>query len=140
MKFFLISEIVQKLQDGGGPAVHVQTIRRRLDEAGLHARVAAKKPLISKKNAKARYRFAKVNRRRPLHYFQRPMWSDECTIDVHGHNSKRHCRRPKGKAYDRRYLKSTVKFGGGKIMVGLLQVFFILYTIQHKFVSRYGES
>ena len=102
--------------------------------------VAQKKPLISEKNAKHRYRFAKVNRRRPRWYWKRPVWSDECTLEGYGHNSKRHVYRPRGKAYDRKYLKSTVKFGGGKIMVGLILVFFHFWTLSNTGLdSRSGD-
>lgn len=49
----------EEISSGGGPSVHVSTIKRRLKEEGLVARVAVKKPFISQINMQKRLKFAK---------------------------------------------------------------------------------
>ena len=41
--------------------VHASTIRKRLHKFNLHGRCARRKPLLSKRNMKARLKFARVN-------------------------------------------------------------------------------
>ena len=45
------------------------------------------------------------------------IWSDECKIELWGHNDVQFIRRPKNKAYDPKYVLPTVKHGGGSIMI-----------------------
>ena len=42
-------------------SVHDSTIRRRLGNNGIHGRVPGQKPLLSRKNTKARLTFAKTH-------------------------------------------------------------------------------
>ena len=100
-----------------GTQISVQTVRRRLNEAGLSARQPREKPLLSEKNVADRFEFATVMEKRPKHWLKRPAWSDECTIKVFGHNDSQKVWRPKNKEFLKKYTKPTVKFGGGSIMV-----------------------
>lgn len=53
--------IAKDLDENYGINVHISTIKRRLKEQGLIARRPSKKPLISKRNRKARIMFAKTH-------------------------------------------------------------------------------
>ena len=45
------------------------------------------------------------------------LWSDECPIELWGHNDVKFVWRPDNKALDPRYTLPTVKHGGGKLMI-----------------------
>ena len=45
------------------------------------------------------------------------MWSDESRFNLYNPDGGNFVRRPPGKRYDQKYVRSTVKFGGGSIMV-----------------------
>ncbi|KAK3538185.1 hypothetical protein QTP70_032718 [Hemibagrus guttatus] len=71
-------------------SVHDSTIRKRLGKNGLHGRVPRRKPLLSKKNIKARLRFARKHLDDPQDFW--------------------------GK-YSKKNIIPTVKYGGGSVMV-----------------------
>lgn len=97
--------------------IHVATVRRRLNDAGLHARRPSRKPFISKKNRIARLAFAKNH----LHWGQKEwskvLWSDESKFNLFSSDGIQYVRRPVGKRNDVKYLVPTVKHGGGSVMV-----------------------
>ena len=111
--------ISRQIRDDIAPEVSRKTVSRRLNEAGLHACNPREKPLLSEKNIAARLEYGLVMEKKPKHWFQRPTWSDECSIKIFGHNGAQKVRRPKNMAFDKKYTKPTVKFGGGSIMVRL---------------------
>ena len=90
------------------------TVRRRLDHAGLHSYRAAKKPFISAKNRKARLEFAKTHKNWTIDQWKRVLWSDESKFNLRGSDGKKTVRRPTGKRLDPRFTVGTVKHGGGK--------------------------
>ncbi|KAK9731672.1 Transposase [Popillia japonica] len=51
----------QRILEAVGVNFSARTIRRRLHEAGIHARVPAKKPLLTNAHAAARMRFCQEN-------------------------------------------------------------------------------
>lgn len=83
----------------------------------MFGRVAAEKPSISKENAKARLKFAKDHINWTTNDWKRVLWSDETPVNKICSDRGRYVRRPKNKRYDRKYIKPTVKFGGGKVMI-----------------------
>jgi transposase len=94
-----------------------RTVRRRLCEAGLMGRVAVKKPLLSKKNRKARIKFAQQHLHWTTQKWNTVLWSDESKFNVFGSDGRSYVRRPVGKRYHFKYQKPTVKHGGGNVMV-----------------------
>ncbi|KAK3535338.1 hypothetical protein QTP70_008566 [Hemibagrus guttatus] len=58
-------------------SVHDSTIRKRLGKNGLHGRVPRRKPLLSKKNIKARLIFARKHLDDPQDFGENTLWSDE---------------------------------------------------------------
>lgn len=92
------------------------TVNRRLIEAGLPSYVARKKPFISDVNIDKRLQWCINHQYWTVHDWKRVLWCDESpfTLSYHG---RTFVRRPKGKAYDKKYLKPTFKYGGGKIQV-----------------------
>lgn len=109
-------ELRQQLA-AAGTDVTVQTVRSRLREAGLNSRVAAKKPLVTAANKRARLQFAKDHCNWSADDWKRVLWSDEASFELF--DSRRHVlvRRRIGERYDAQCVVPTVKFGGGKLMV-----------------------
>lgn len=93
-----------------------KTIERRLKEAGLNSYVAKKKPFISALNIKKRLDFALSHKDWTVDQWKRILWTDETFFNLSYHG-RQFVWRPKGKEYDRKYIKPTFKHGGGKIMV-----------------------
>ncbi|KMQ82292.1 paired box protein and transposase domain containing protein, partial [Lasius niger] len=100
-----------------GLTVSKDTIGRRLDAAGLCARVPVKKPLIRAKNRKIRLTFAKEHESWTTKDWKKVLWSDESKFNLFGSDGRRYIRRPKGTRMDPRYQRPTVKHGGGSVMV-----------------------
>ena len=58
-------------------SVHDSTIRKRLGKNGIHGRVPRRKPLLTKKNTKARLTFAKKQLDDPQDFWANILWTDE---------------------------------------------------------------
>ena len=100
-----------------GVSISVSTTKRRLKDADLCARRPIKKPLVSKKNRKARLEFAKKYQRWTPQQWGKILWSDESKFMMFSSDGKKSVRRPKGKRTDAKHMVPTVKHGGGNIMV-----------------------
>lgn len=111
------SEIANELRDENLANVSRSTVARRLNDMGLFGRVAVKKPLISKKNQKARLDFAKKYQHWTPEQWAKVLFSDESKFNLFGSDGKKYVRRPKNTRYDSRYQIPTVKHGGGSVMV-----------------------
>jgi len=92
------------------------TVNRRLKEVGLDAHPARKKPFISKTNVQKRLAWCNEHKNWTVDDWKRVLWCDESpfTFVYHG---RVFVRRPKGQAYNTKYIKPTIKNGGGKIQV-----------------------
>ena len=77
----------------------------------------AKKPLISKKNQKARHGFANEHVVWTGDKWSRVHFSDESKYNVFGSDGQRYVRRRTGERLPVRCVQKTVKFGGGSVMV-----------------------
>ena len=100
-----------------GCNVSRNTVSRRLTSAGLNARVPASKPLISKKNQKARLHFSIEHVVWSKNQWSQVHFSDESKFNVLGSDSRNYVRRKIGERLSVKYVKKTVKHGGGSVMV-----------------------
>lgn len=100
-----------------GVTVTSRTVRYRLREAGLTGCIAAKKPLLSSANRRARLAFARLHRNWTVTDWERVLWSDESTVELCSSKKRIYVRRRSGERYKERCLAPTMKFGGGKVMV-----------------------
>ncbi|CAK9801639.1 Transposable element Tcb1 transposase [Anthophora quadrimaculata] len=112
--FYTASEIKNQL---GLENISSRTVSRRLDENYLFSREACKKPLVSKKNRATRLQFAKEHLNWTATEWSKILWSDESKFNLFENDSKNNVRRPTGQRFNVKYLKPTVKFGGGNAMV-----------------------
>lgn len=97
--------------------VHESTIRKRLHKFDLHGRCARRKPLLSRKNIRARLKFANEHLGKDQHFWNNVLWTDESKVELFGHSTRRHVWRKPKTAFDHKNLIPTVKHGGGNIMV-----------------------
>ena len=104
----------RKLKDSLAVAtvnVYESTIRGTFDINDVHGRVARSKPLLSKKNTAVRPLFAKDR------VAIVKMWTDKTKIKLSGLNEKRHVWQRANTAFQQKNLISSMKDGGGSIMV-----------------------
>ncbi|KAK3510736.1 hypothetical protein QTP70_021327 [Hemibagrus guttatus] len=88
-------------------SVHDSTIRKRLGKNGLHGRVPRQKPLLSKKNIKARLSFARKHLDDPQDFWENTLW----TVQTH------YVWRKSNPTFQKKNIIPTVKYGGGSVMV-----------------------
>jgi hypothetical protein len=93
------------------------TVKRRIKAKGLQGFIAAKKPFIDVRNRKRRLTLAKELLRLPNWYWKRVIWSDEKKFELMGTKRRVIVYRRPGQRYKLKYLKPSVKHGGGSIMV-----------------------
>lgn len=116
-RFLSARKIANKFNMETGNTISYATVIRRLEKAGLHARIPARKPLISLKNRRKRLQFAKEH-----HVWNQAKWnsvffSDESKFNLFGNDGKKYVWRKPGERLSVQCTKKTVKFGGGSVMV-----------------------
>jgi hypothetical protein len=87
-----------------GPKVSISTVKRDRYRHNLKGHSARKKPLLQ-------------NYGLQLHIGRNVLWSDETKIELFGHNDHRYVWRKKGDACKPKNTISTLKHGGGSIML-----------------------
>jgi hypothetical protein len=102
-------------KEGKRPAV--TTVRKRLRDMGLPARVAASKPLITWKQKIARLAWAKKYEKWNVKEWRQVIFSDESPFTLIPRCGKIYVRRRATEKFLPQCLKPTLKFGGGKIQV-----------------------
>ena len=100
-----------------GVKVTLSAVRRRLHEQKYRGYTRRCKPLISKKNKKARLEFAKKYRDKPQKFWDNVLWTDETKINLYQNDGKAKVWRKKGSAHDPKHTSSSVKHGGGNVNV-----------------------
>ena len=108
------SRIVQNVH---GVDVSGSTVRRRLKEAGLVARVKRAAPSLLPRHAKARLAWAKAHQNWTKEQWESVVWSDESKFMLFRSDGREWCWVRKGTRPCLRPTKPTVKFGGGHVMV-----------------------
>lgn len=107
-----IKEDMEELQN-----VSARTVRRRLREFKLFGCRPAKKPWISAQNKKKRLAFAKRYRFFTAEDWRQVLWTDESAFCKLSQHRGQYVRRPPKSRFNPKYVKPTVKFGAGKLMV-----------------------
>ena len=76
-----------------------------------------KKPALSKKNIKARLKFAREHKNWSLKQWYRVLWTDESKFELLSSKRRIYVRRHPGERYHRQCIVPTMKHGGGSVMV-----------------------
>ncbi|OXA47906.1 Transposable element Tcb2 transposase [Folsomia candida] len=110
-------KIVAEVKQEFGISVTPQTIRNRLNSAGLKGKVAKKKPWISSKNQRKRLAWAREKATWSIDDWKKVLFSDETKILLFGSDGiTRVWRKPK-EGLKKENLRPTVKHGGGNIII-----------------------
>jgi transposase len=96
--------------------VSVDTVKRILRRYGLYGRIAAKKPLLTKRQIRTRLQWCKANSGLTDVHWSNVIFSDETKIEMHPRR-REYVRRSRGSRYNDRYTTKTVKFGGKSLML-----------------------
>ena len=95
----------------------VHTVRRRLKESGLNARVARQVPLISlKKKRKCRYSFAKKFSDWTPENRKKIFFNDEFKFNLINSDCRSFAKWRVNESFNRKCVTFTVKYGGGHFM------------------------
>ncbi len=111
------ASIALEVAEAEGQLVSAQTIRRTLQQVGLHGRHPRRKPLLKRTHKKARKQFAEDNLSKSMNYWNHVLWSDETKTNLFGSDCVQHVWRRPGEEYQENCVLPTVKHGGGSIMV-----------------------
>lgn len=111
------AEIARELQDENLADVSCSTVTRRLHDIELFGRIGIKKPLISKKNKKARLQFAKYYKNWTVEDWKKVAFSDESKFNLFGGDGRQYVRRPVSTRNNVRYQIPTVKHYEGSVMI-----------------------
>ena len=111
------TELKRKLKDSLEVECSSRTVRRRLDNAGLHGRVARKKPLLTSRHRAIRLKWAKERKDWTPSDWNKIVWSDESKYNLFGSDGRVYIRRRVGEELLSECTQQTVKFGGGSVMV-----------------------
>ncbi|KAG2462272.1 TCB1 transposase, partial [Polypterus senegalus] len=111
-----LSELQRSSVERGEPSRRT-TISAAIYQSGLYGRVARRKPLLSKRHMAARLEFAKRHLKDSQTMRNKILWSDETKIELFDVNARRHVWRKPGTAHHQANTISTVKRGGGSIML-----------------------
>ena len=109
-------KIAQDIEERYGQQIGAHTVRRRIKAYGLISGVAKKKPFISPKNRKHRLKWAREHASWTVEDWRSVIWSDETKFNMFGSDGVIRVWRERGKAMDPKYLRGTVKHGGGSVM------------------------
>ena len=111
-----LSELQCSSVERGEPSRRT-TISAAIHQSGLYARVARRKPLLSKRLLAAHLEFAKIHLTDSQTMRNKILWSDETKNELFGMNARRHVWRKPGTAHHQANTIPTVKHGGGSIIV-----------------------
>ncbi len=113
----MLSALLQRVEGVGGQPVSAQTIRRTLNQIGLHGCHPRRKPLLKMMHKKARKQFAEDKQTKDMDYWNHVLWSDETKINLFGSDGVTHVWWQPGEEYKNKCVLPTVKHGGGSVMV-----------------------
>ncbi|CAJ0915678.1 unnamed protein product [Ranitomeya imitator] len=106
-----IRDQVNATQSSSSRHISTTTVKRRLCAAGLHGKIAARKPLLRTGNKQKRLVWAKEHKEWTLDQWKSVLWSDESKFEIFGSNHRVFVRRRKGERMDSTCLVPTVKHG-----------------------------
>lgn len=110
-------KIAADIKANHGISLNPQTVRNFLHSKGYNGRTVKKKPYISKANVSKRLNYAKAYVLKTDNFWKNVLFLDESKFNVFGSDGRRFVWRKPNTALDVKNLQSTVKHGGGNVMV-----------------------
>ena len=114
---FTSSHLKREWEQSSGVTSSARTVRRRLDDVGLFGRVARKKLLLTDWHRLLRLQWAMERNNWGMDQWYKVVWSDESKFNLFGSDGRVYITRRVGEDYLSECVQSTVKFGGGSVMV-----------------------
>lgn len=99
------------------PEVSARTMRRTLEQEGLHGRRKRKVPLMTKVHKIKRQKWAADHAEWEVQDWQAVIFSDESKFNLYGSDGIQYCRRGPNEEFEARNVQQRLKHGGGRIMV-----------------------
>jgi len=96
--------------------ISMSTVKRILRRHGLFGRIAAKKPLLTRKHVMRRKRWCSDYMNLGQSFWDSVIFTDECRFELYP-RTREYVRRPTKTKYLERYTTKTVKHGGKSLMV-----------------------
>lgn len=109
--------ISKKISATTNDKISRQTVSRTLHSFGYVARVKRKKPLLSSQQMKRRFQWAKDHEKWDIDDWKNVIWSDETKFNLLNSDGKEYYWTNKPGTFSPESVKSTLKFGGGSIMI-----------------------
>lgn len=110
-------EITAEMNEHREKPISVSTVKRRLQQAGLHGRIAMKKPLLRKVNKQKRFKWAREHQNWTAEDWSKVLWTDESKFEIFGSRRRTFVRRSAGERASEQCIVPTVKHGGGSVMI-----------------------
>lgn len=110
-------EICAEFNRSHSTQISVTTTKRRLATAGLHGRVAVRKPLLRPQNKVKRLDWGREHQDWTLTDWSKVLWTDESKFEVFGQKRRVYVRRSAEEKMLPSCVVPTIKHGGGSIMV-----------------------
>jgi transposase len=108
---------LREIRDNVGLTCSLSTAKRALEEAGIHSRVAAKKPFISEKHARARVEWCMAHKDKTVEDWYRVIFSDEASVEIGRQSRQLRVWRRVGERFNADCLSPTFKSGRQSVMV-----------------------
>jgi len=111
-------DIAERLAELNAVYISPKTVRRRLHEAGLHGRSILKKPLLTKRHIKARYKFGLQHQSWTVTDWKRVLFSDETKMNRRGSDGKVWTWRRPSEPLKAKHVKQTIKHDDSVMLWG----------------------
>ena len=116
-RFTTARNLRSDLQGAGGPLICVQSVRRRLREANLRPRIAARGPALTVQHRRARLNFANEHVNWLVADWERILWTDESRFNLYDCDRRTRVYRRPDERYSQCNFLHTTLYGGGSVMV-----------------------
>ena len=110
-------QVTKALKDVTNQSISSQTVRRNLKEIGLRPVVKRKRPLLTARHRRERLQWAERCKEYTVEDWKRVVWTDETKINRLGSDGRKWVWKEVGEPLNDRLVESTVKFGGGNVMM-----------------------
>lgn len=111
------AELQQNLARNHNLHISTSTIRSRLRDEGLFARIKARKPWLQPRHIRHRLEWAKNHKNLRKSGWGRILWSDESKFKLYQSDGRQWCYMREGENLSKRTTVPTIKHGGGGVTV-----------------------